>query len=96
MTFQITIDKGVAIPPRTYGGRTPQPAPFGLDRMQVGDSAYIPVTAQPTAAKKPTAKERVGELQSYLSGRCKDHRDLKSGKWTIRANGEGVRIWRVA
>ena len=95
MTFTITQEDAVPIPPKIAIGA---PAAFGLDTLEVGKMAFVPVSAHPNAAKYAITNmsKGVNTLGTYVHTHFKVHRDLKGRVITVRRYGDGIRIWRTA
>ena len=95
MTFTITPEDAVPIPPKHSDGA---PAAFGLDTLQVGKMAFVPVSAHPKAAEiaKTSMAKAVMRLGSYIHMHFKAHRALKGRTIVTRRHGDGVRVWRTA
>jgi hypothetical protein len=93
MTFTPTIERGLPIPPSKFGNRKAGPAPFNLDRLEVGDSAFIPIAAYPKAVEKNGSG--LAYLQTCIGARLRGHRDTKDRKFVTRRSGDGVRVWRI-
>lgn len=72
---EIKIEKGIPIPTRP-----PRPLKYPLDKMEIGDSFFVP------NKKRETMRVQITEAQKRLWPK----------RFTVRAvTGGGVRVWRV-
>lgn len=96
--FHAVIEKSVPLPEAQRGIHAARPAPFGLDRLEPGDSAHIPLSAHDTSAAKARESTAKGltSLRSYIFTSTRSHRDLKGRKFATRNDGLGIRIWRLS
>jgi len=81
----LEIEKGIPIPKvnRTPAFRRKPKYRIGLDRLEVGDSVFIPESRQPPQREMHNIKMRLGWLYTF--------RIIKDDS----GNVEGVRVWRV-
>ena len=95
MTFTITPEDAAPIPPKIAQSA---PVAFGLDTLEVGKMAFVPVSAHMRASEiaKTSMAKATARLGAYVHMHFKAHRDLKGRVITIRRYGDGIRIWRTA
>ncbi|MGL5736892.1 MAG: hypothetical protein ACRCYS_18665 [Beijerinckiaceae bacterium] len=98
MTFTITQEAFDVVPEKSGFFGKSKPAPFGLDALEVGNSAFIPLTAFPAAERDAQISTSKGcsRLGSYITSMFKGHRDLKGRKIAFRREGLGVRVYRLS
>lgn len=72
------IESGVPLPPR-HSGRGGRPIKYGFDRMQVGDSIFVP--------------EQGSDGGACVSAR--DYAKRHGLRFSTQQENGGVRIWRA-
>jgi len=77
------IETGVAIPPMTRGGRETM---YPFKEMAIGDSFYVPLRGSPI--------KTIFRLQNSILGSARRRR-YPGKQFSTRAEGEGVRCWRI-
>ena len=82
------IEQGVPIPDRIEHGNRDPDSLFGvMRRMNVGDSILLlPLPGKTLCQQRGNA---------YASARAMRTRDKSNVKFTIKNEGEGLRVWRI-
>lgn len=81
-TNPITIEKGIEIPDRIYGGKGSR---YPLSEMKKGDSFFIACESSEIIRK--TAKKLNSAAHAFQT--------KHGGKYAVRAVPDGVRVWKV-
>lgn len=76
------IESGIPIPPR----RSPNIAVYPFAEMNVGDSFFVP------KSDGGTVTAALSRVQSAAGAHSRRH----GGKFSIRRQDDGVRVWRAA
>jgi hypothetical protein len=81
----LKVEKGIPIPEVVRNPKWSRKAKYriGLERLEIGDSVFIPESSQPPQTQMHDLKMRFGRLFTYRI--VKDEDGIPSG----------VRIWRV-
>lgn len=95
LTPAFTIERGIPIPPRTYGAGSQPVYPFA--QMRVGDS--FEVRTENYAGRKDGRRPIVMRIQTTLHSCARGYARTRDpgAKFTVRKIDDStVRIWRVA
>lgn len=90
------FETNVPIPAAKIKGRKRGPVRFALDLLEVGQSAFIPLSAwqAETSSKRRHAKP-LNNMQTSLCTHLRKHPALKGRKFVTRQISDGIRVWRV-
>lgn len=87
--MNISIDKGIPIPPHEPGRRKMYP----FDRMEVGDSFFV-ATSEPGNLSLDDATKRLAKNLGTAAYCWATHHG-NGRRFVVRIVGQGARVWRV-
>lgn len=86
MATAFKIEKGVPLPRGSHKGAAPR---YPWREMEVGDSFFAPLSSYQCRSGEPTVEKYLLSMQRVAAGQ-------REGSFRVRAEGDGVRVWRIA